>query len=348
MRVNGGYKCRLATYGTFSVFSYTEAFISRIGFKTHGRSSPFRLDKTFTADLLIIHWLLDLSGMDSMVQLREQSFKKQKSLPKVDYHCHISITEYTDPANPTIISVSVEEFLADLDEAGIDMAVVLSDRRTTPEQVAAFVKQAPERLIGFGYVNPLLRDSAKELRRQREKLGLFGLKLYPCSDGYSPDNPNAFHVYEVAEELGIPVLLHHAGIPEPHDLLYNTDPAQIDVVAGLFPKMKIILAHLGYPRVDETLYVCRKHRNVWCDISWPYGNINHPSYLWLLWRDMLTALNLGVINKMVFGTDYPGIRQKPYLDMLLSINKYAPHRDLQIPSEKLWAMLDENVQPLLS
>jgi hypothetical protein len=50
---------------------------------------------------------------------------------------------------------------------------------------------------------------------------------------------------------------------------------------------------------------------------------------------------------MVFGTDYPGIRQKPYLDMLLSINRYAPHRDLRIPEEMLLAMLDENVKPLL-
>jgi len=289
-----------------------------------------------------------LSGMGTMVQLREVGgSRKPTGLPKVDYHCHISITEYTDPAHPTIISVSVEEFLADLDEAGIEKAVVLSDMRTTPEQVAAFVKQAPDRLMGFGYVNPILRGAEKELRRQREELGLFGLKLYPCTDSYSPDDPNAFEVYNVAQELDMPVLIHHAGMPEAHDLLTHTDPAQIDVVAKNFPKMRIILAHLGYPRVDETLYVLRKHKNVYADISWPYGNINHPSYLWLLWKDLLTAMNMGVLQKLVFGTDYPGIRQKPYLDMLMAVNRYAPHRDLQIPAEKLWAMLDENVQPLM-
>ena len=289
-----------------------------------------------------------MSGMDTIVQLREgTSSRKPSGLPKVDYHCHISITEYTDPAHPTIISVSVEEFLADLDEAGIEKAVVLSDMRTTPKQVADFVKQAPDRLMGFGYVNPVLRGAAKELRRQREELGLFGLKLYPCTDSYSPDDPNAFEVYDVAQELDMPVLIHHAGMPEAHDLLYHTDPAQIDVVAKNFPKMRIVLAHLGYPRVDETLYVLRKHKNVYVDISWPYGNINHPSYLWLLWKDLLSALNMGVLQKLVFGTDYPGIRQKPYLDMLTSVNRYTPHRDLQIPVEKLWAMLDENAQPLM-
>ena len=49
---------------------------------------------------------------------------------RVDYHCHISMMEYADPEHPTVVSVSRDEFLSDLDEAGFDMAVVLSDSRT--------------------------------------------------------------------------------------------------------------------------------------------------------------------------------------------------------------------------
>jgi hypothetical protein len=33
--------------------------------------------------------------------------------------------------------------------------------------------------------------------------------------------------------------------------------------------------------------------------------------------------------------------------MLMSVNRYAPHPELRIPEEKLWAMLDVNVLPLL-
>lgn len=61
----------------------------------------------------------------------------------------------------------------------------------------------------------------------------------------------------------------------------------------------------------------------------------------------MIAQNLGIIHKLVFGTDYPGVRQKQYVDMLMSVNRYAPHPDLRIPEEQLWAMLDVNVQPLL-
>jgi len=271
----------------------------------------------------------------------------EKSAPKVDYHCHISIVEYADPENPTIISVTPEEFLADLDEAGIAKAVVLSDKRTTSEEVSAFIKHTPDRFIGFGYVNVLKPGAEEEVLRQRHDLDLFGLKLYPTTDGYLADDPKAFRVYEAAVSIDMPVLLHHAGMPKPGDLMKHADPSLIDNVACSFPKLKIVLAHLGYPRVDETLFVVRKHRNVWCDISWPYGNVNHPSYIYLLWRDLLTALNLGVLHKMIFGTDYPGVRQKPYVGMLMSVNRYAPHPDLHIPEHMLATILDENVQPLL-
>lgn len=278
---------------------------------------------------------------------RETAVREKTGLPKVDYHCHISITEYSDPGNPAIVSVSREEFLADLNEAGIDKAVILSDVRNSPEQVSSFCRQNKETFIGFGYVNPVVNGSEEEVLRQRRDLGLFGLKLYPCSDGYSPDDYHAFKVYEAAKSVGMPVMFHQAGMPNSYAYLKHTDPAQIDVVAESFPELRIILAHLGYPRVDETLYVARKHRNVWCDISWPYGDLRHPSFLYMLWRDLLTALNLGVIDKIIFGTDYPGIRQRPYLNILMNINRYAPHNSLEIPVDKISSMMDKNIQPLL-
>ena len=284
-----------------------------------------------------------MTSLDT-AQLERGELVRRTGLPRVDYHCHISMTEYSDPAHPTVVSVSREEFLADLAEAGIDRAVVLSDRRTSPEQVSAFVRADPGHFVGFGYVNPTQHGADEDVLRQRRELGLHGLKLYPCSDGYAPDDPHAFKVYEAAASIGMPVMFHHAGMPNPYDYLKHNDPAQIDVVAECFPNLKIVLAHLGYPRVEETLYVARKHRNVWCDISWPYGDVNHPSFRYMLWRDLLVALNLGVIGKLVFGTDYPGVRQRPYVDMLMGVNRYAAHRDLHIPLERLSAMLDVNVQ----
>jgi hypothetical protein len=52
-------------------------------------------------------------------QEKVRGLKTRSRLPKIDYHCHISMTEYTDPGHLTRLSVSKEEFLADLQEVGI-------------------------------------------------------------------------------------------------------------------------------------------------------------------------------------------------------------------------------------
>ena len=135
--------------------------------------------------------------------------------PRVDYHCHISMTEYADIENPTVVSVTLEEFLADLNEAGFQKAVVLSDKRTSPEQVSAFVSRAPDRLIGFGYVNPTEPGSGDEVLKQREELGLFGLKLYPTTDGYLVNDPDAFPATRPPRASGCPSCSTTRGCPTP-------------------------------------------------------------------------------------------------------------------------------------
>jgi len=57
----------------------------------------------------------------------ETDHRNRETISRVDYHCHISMTEYSDIENPSVISVTKEEFLADLDEADIERAVILSD-----------------------------------------------------------------------------------------------------------------------------------------------------------------------------------------------------------------------------
>ena len=62
----------------------------------------------------------------------EMSLKEVRATPRVDYHCHVSMTESSDIENPTVISVTREEFLADLDEAGIEKARAQLGRLSGP------------------------------------------------------------------------------------------------------------------------------------------------------------------------------------------------------------------------
>lgn len=159
--------------------------------------------------------------MSLAFQEKVRGLKTRSRLPRVDCHCHIIMTEYANPDHPIRLSVSKEEFLADLQEVGIDRTMVLASAGTSPEEVSRFVKQAPDRFIIFGYINPLDHYAPEEVIKQRKDLNLFGLKLYPTTDGYRADNPKAFMVYETVVDLDIPVMFYHAGMPSPSDLLMH-------------------------------------------------------------------------------------------------------------------------------
>lgn len=57
--------------------------------------------------------------------VKKEAWRREQRLPpRVDYHCHISMIEYADIENPTLVSVTKEEFIPDLDDANIDITVI--------------------------------------------------------------------------------------------------------------------------------------------------------------------------------------------------------------------------------
>lgn len=97
----------------------------------------------------------------------------------VDAHLHCSGRE------------SRSDVLRSLDEAGVDVAVLLAPFLTEPytladreslregnRHLASVVCDCPERLIGFAVLNPLHADAPEDLQRAVDS-GLRGLKLVP-------------------------------------------------------------------------------------------------------------------------------------------------------------------------
>jgi predicted TIM-barrel fold metal-dependent hydrolase len=126
-------------------------------------------------------------------------------------------------------SVTAEDLIALLDEAGIQRAVVLSlgyalgdpdikvenefdkvqaENNWTAEQVSRF----PDRLVGFCGINPLKEYALQELNRCAKELKLSGLKLHFGNSNI--DIRNAEHlekvrqIFRAANELRLPIVAH--------------------------------------------------------------------------------------------------------------------------------------------
>jgi hypothetical protein len=165
--------------------------------------------------------------------------------------------------------------------------------------VAQYVSQAPDRMIGFLSVDPTQPGWQDELRQGREQYGMRGIKLLPMYADFYPQDERLDPLWQYATQHQLPVLLHTGTTFVAKAPIDCTLPRHLDVVARRFPDVKIILAHLGHPYEAETVVVIRKHPNLYADVS---ALVYRP---WQLFHSLMLVHEYNVWDKILFGTDYP-------------------------------------------
>lgn len=207
-----------------------------------------------------------------------------------------------------------EEVLALMDASGVERIgaihylapEVMGFGPEVNDHAAALARLAPDRLVPFGGVHPpSAPDPAGEVRRLRDR-GIRGIKIHPphqrfAANAYLDGLPALAAVYEAAQELGMPVMIHTGTSVFPGARNRFADPMPADDVAVDFPRLTLILAHAGRPLYMETcLFLARRHENVHLDVSGiPPGRL----------LDYLPRLP-EIAGKVLWGTDWPdpGVR----------------------------------------
>jgi predicted TIM-barrel fold metal-dependent hydrolase len=206
---------------------------------------------------------------------------------------------------------------------GVDRAVVLAFDAPAAgfvvpnDYVAAYVARDPERLIGFGSVDPARPDALEELERMAHDLGLRGCKLGPIYQDVDPLGPEFNRVCAALERLELPMLIHQGTTFSRAGSLLRARPILLDEVALRFPRLRIVIAHLGHPWFEETIQVVRRHPHVYADVS------ALVSRRWLLYQALVAAVEYGVAHKLLFGTDYPFFTARQTIDGLRSVTGQA-------------------------
>ena len=189
----------------------------------------------------------------------------------------------TDLARIREFIESPKAFLSFLDECGIERAAlinyvspdVMGFTADVNDWCARYAAAAPDRLIAFGSVNPrFTKDPAGETRRVLD-LGIRALKIHPphqlfAVNEYRTGGPGAGvgDVLRVAEERGVPVMIHTGTSVFPGARNVYADPMPADDVGVDFPKLTVILAHAGRPLHGKAAhFLVRRHENFLMDLS---------------------------------------------------------------------------------
>ena len=171
-----------------------------------------------------------------------------------------------------IAANTVQGIKAHMQASGVDKSVVLGIAARADQVRRAndwLISIADDMLVPFGAVHPELADKGGEIRHLREH-GVKGIKMHPVINGFYPDDPQWFPVYE---ELGddMTLAIHSGRLPHqgPDAPLYAA-PERIMNIARRFPRLKIIALHLGgFYMLDEAERVLLGHENILVDTTWP-------------------------------------------------------------------------------
>ena len=208
--------------------------------------------------------------------------------------------------------------------------------------VSDYVTRFPQKLIGFAGIDPTEGGALDEVHTAREQLRLRGVTVSPANQDFHPADSRAMDVYAEAERLGMPILFHPSGQFSEMSKLEYGRPYLLDEVARSFPKLRMIIAQLGQPWVDETICLLGKHANVFADVS---GLLSRS---WQAYSALVSAHQNGVIDKLLFGSDFPYTSATECIEALYSINQLAQGTNLPVvPREALRGIVERDALSLL-
>lgn len=230
----------------------------------------------------------------------------------------------------------------------VDRAIVFGFRSThlglvvPDELIANYAAAHPEKLIAFGCIDPLEAAYLDHMHHVFEGLRMRGLKLAPIYQNYHVMDERMQPVYAYCERKHLPVLIHQGTtFPRRAPLKYAL-PIQIEDVALAYPELRVVIAHMGHPWMEETIVLIRKQPNVYADISALYYR---P---WQFYNALVLAGEYGVMHKLLFGTDYPFTTPASTLEALKNVNQVTGNSGLpRVSDDAIERILTNNTLALL-
>ena len=218
-----------------------------------------------------------------------------------------------DPV-PSCEQGSMELFLKEMDEAGVNKCVVMGRRtrnsstgagNVEAEELRELALAYPDRFLPFAGIDPTDDDAPAQVE-QAGNMGFKGISMDPgwCVPALYADDNRVLRVCEACERLGLIAVITHSAVVGP-DLGY-CDPCAIQHVAQAFPHLNIVVAHASWPNIEKALGMAMLCPNVYLCPDVYFYTDNMP-----MSEHLVTAANGYLKYRMLFASTYPvgGLKQ---------------------------------------
>ena len=211
----------------------------------------------------------------------------------------------TDELARTLLDFGVDRFTTYNYAHKAGMAADLND------WTEAFARRHPG-AIPFATVHPGDEGNARMLETLFDQRGFVGIKLQPLVSDFYPDDERMTDVYRAVCERGRILAIHAGTAPVANRYV---GAGHFEPVMEAFPRMKVIVAHMGAFESERFFAMARRYPNLYLDTS---VNFIDPSVMSeLVRRGEFPPLELPVgfdhdallelSDRILFGSDFPNI-----------------------------------------
>ncbi|GAA4541630.1 amidohydrolase family protein [Mycobacterium paraffinicum] len=228
-------------------------------------------------------------------------------------------------------AVDLSELLAEMDEQGVQKAILMDSLVNPSTTARKFVEARPDRFaLAMGGVN-LLRPvrSLRELTAISGELPVAYAVVGPSfwGDGqYPPSDAVYYPLYAKCAELDLPLCIN-TGIPGPPIPGEVQHPMHLDRVCVRFPELRLCMIHGADPWWDVAIRLLLK-----------YANLRLMTSAWSpkrLPESLLHYMRTRGPNKVIYASDWP----------VLPMRRVIPEaRALDLPAEVLDNYLYNNAR----
>jgi len=230
--------------------------------------------------------------------------------------------------------------------AQVDKAIVFSIRYGDSagidgddEVTARAVRKYPDKFVGFATIDPRRSDCMNLLRHAVEVHGLKGVKYGPIYNGVSLLDPRMEPIYRYCVERNLPLTMHMGTTFAQNAPVELGRPVAVDEIATRHPELKMIMAHMAHPWVEECIVIARKQPNVYCEIS---AIFYRP---WQFWNSLIAAQEYRITerDKIFWGTDFPFAKVEESIEGLRGVNRPVEGTSLpRVSGETIERILHSN------
>ena len=212
----------------------------------------------------------------------------------IDAHAHVGPWYNFFTPEPT-----PEAMLRVMDRCGVRMAVVSSTHAISTDgpagnaEVAAMLRQWPDRFAGYAVFNVHQPGSLEDVARTLDQPGFAGIKIHPDVQAYTVNGPLYNPLWELAHQRGVPILTH---------TFVNSafsDPLLFGPIATGWPDVIILLGHSGVTGEGHrrAMAMAQAHPNLYLELCGSF-----TTGLWI--RRMVETLGA---ERVLYGSDFPFI-----------------------------------------